>query len=627
MDGEAAAPAMYESQRVNLRTSRTMLAQYALGLQECAEFNVEVGIGRRARPTAIDHFTGIVFVEAQRVARISAALTAVSQHPVATMHGQTSDAYPLYTPEQVKYLPLDSASKQLPRARPAWQSVSVSLPFVSGPPLLPIAVPIPEKDPPAPKRKAEDLPAGIIKKPRRVISGLTCSECGSTNEYTPSGEDDDMVACASCNNGGHVSCFHMTKLMGETVQTYGWECSNCKSCAMCNSTENETEMLLCDVCDRGYHIQCIDLKTMPLGRWVCSLCNACTNCHSKLAGAILPRKEMDRPVDWLTFYATDVQSMKFCSARSSWSQHEYCAICLKVNHPGEKLRLYKCDGCLRQTHPSCDKLYKRPRGRTRYFCPICRGDSQDPILPNFVTTKTIQMESWQQSVTNEQQAGGAAEVPEAAADNDGGFVPTVLEPRTKVLDQRMKEHWHGEALRRRPAEIAYGPPKVVAMEADAVEKDDLQPMSQARQETLRQPSADTSADGASAPPPSSAVKRRGRPPKSSSASRTGSDADSDSEESFRAASPSVLRSRRAAAVAATPRSTPRRGAVVTPSPLAKAPASRRAAAAAAAAIARANSDQESDDDDDDQDDDQEDDDDDEEVRAPVRTTRRSTRRS
>ena len=104
------------------------------------------------------------------------------------------------------------------------------------------------------QKKIASRRAGIAgNRPMRLAPhDAVCSFCIMTAEMNPSGEHEELVACATCDNCGHPSCLQLDNHLTETIRTYQWQCIECRKCSVCRDPHDDDKMLFCDSCDRGY---------------------------------------------------------------------------------------------------------------------------------------------------------------------------------------------------------------------------------------------------------------------------------------------------------------------------------------------------------------------------------------
>lgn len=88
----------------------------------------------------------------------------------------------------------------------------------------------------------------------------------------------NTIQCSDCRGVTHAACIDVHGELLQAIQLYPWQCQECKSCQQCGHPHDEEKIMFCDKCDRGYHSYCVGLETIPDGHWVCSLCAICASC-------------------------------------------------------------------------------------------------------------------------------------------------------------------------------------------------------------------------------------------------------------------------------------------------------------------------------------------------------------
>ena len=256
----------------------------------------------------------------------------LGHYPIALIPGQFVDYYEKLTPEQLKYLPLNTALKMAPpnqRLRDlasdgsvsAYESDSDSSTSSSGSNTSSstsssdsesededneqanekskttvkkitnnkLEMPSTEINTngkiEAQPMSTEDNTNNLDAKPKKpvdlFIPGAICSRCQGDYKRNKMGVPEKMLHCTKCNSSCHPTCISLCLELLQYVTNYNWECSECKGCSKCNDHSDEDKMLFCDLCDRGYHIYCVGLDDIPSGRWHCVECAICSSCGAK----------------------------------------------------------------------------------------------------------------------------------------------------------------------------------------------------------------------------------------------------------------------------------------------------------------------------------------------------------
>uniref|UniRef100_A0A4W2D3E8 PHD finger protein 10 n=1 Tax=Bos indicus x Bos taurus TaxID=30522 RepID=A0A4W2D3E8_BOBOX len=274
--------------------------------KKAAEFNSNLNRERmEERRAYFDLQTHVIQVPQGKYKVLPTERTKVSSYPVALIPGQFQEYYKRYSPDELRYLPLNTALYEPPLdpELPALESDGDSddaedgrgdekgkskgtsdsssgnvsegegLPEGQEEPLPGRQRPrdkaaAPRKD--APKRSA--LSKAVPGHKPKVIPNALCGICLKGKESSRRGKAEPLVHCSQCDNSGHPSCLDMTMELVSMIKTYPWQCMECKTCIICGQPHHEEEMMFCDVCDRGYHTFCVGLGAIPSGRWICDCC-------------------------------------------------------------------------------------------------------------------------------------------------------------------------------------------------------------------------------------------------------------------------------------------------------------------------------------------------------------------
>ncbi|XP_075604730.1 PHD finger protein 10 isoform X3 [Balearica regulorum gibbericeps] len=222
--------------------------------KKAAEFNSNLNRERmEERRAYFDLQTHIIQVPQGKYKILPTERTKVSPYPVALIPGQFQEYYKRYSPDELRYLPLNTALYE--------------------PPLDPE---LPALDSDGDSDDAEEGRGDEKRKPKgnspKVIPNAICGICLKGKESNKKGKAEALIHCSQCDNSGHPSCLDMTPELVAMIKTYPWQCMECKTCIICGQPHHEEEMMFCDVCDRGYHTFCVGLDAIPSGRWICDCC-------------------------------------------------------------------------------------------------------------------------------------------------------------------------------------------------------------------------------------------------------------------------------------------------------------------------------------------------------------------
>ncbi|KAK5873802.1 hypothetical protein PBY51_018807 [Eleginops maclovinus] len=271
------------------------------------------------RRAYFDLQTHIIQVPQGRFKVLAPEMTKSGPYPVALIPGQFQEYYKRYSPNELRYLPLNTALFEPPLD-----------------PELPALDSEPDSDDaedgkgdkknkssdsssgntsdvesqegggkPGQKSKAKDRTSTPGKdgsqrhsashkatpgyKPK-VIPNAICGICQKGKEANKRGRPEALIHCSQCDNSGHPSCLDMSKDLVSVIQTYRWQCMECKTCTVCQQPHHEDEMMFCDKCDRGYHTFCVGMDSIPTGLWVCEVCDKDFSTPKKKGGAKTPKK-------------------------------------------------------------------------------------------------------------------------------------------------------------------------------------------------------------------------------------------------------------------------------------------------------------------------------------------------
>ncbi|XP_054718310.1 PHD finger protein 10-like [Uloborus diversus] len=272
-------------------------------VQSAAEYNAHLNQERREERRAcmdLQTFT-IHYPVKPNKPKVS---TKPGKYPVALLPGQFQDYYKAYTPEELKYLPVNtvlygplkelnsvivpsdgshSDSEDSTASEGSCCSSSQGTHDDS-------SSSSEKNDKPENNRKASvtsDKNSARPSSPYRpkVKPNATCKVCKlGPDGRLKDGKQQELVHCTDCDNSAHPSCIELTLDVVNVLKTYPWQCTDCKVCSHCRDPNDEDKMLFCDLCDRGYHTFCVGLKSLPQGKWVCRRCGSCSICGANRPG-------------------------------------------------------------------------------------------------------------------------------------------------------------------------------------------------------------------------------------------------------------------------------------------------------------------------------------------------------
>uniref|UniRef100_W5NEL2 PHD finger protein 10 n=1 Tax=Lepisosteus oculatus TaxID=7918 RepID=W5NEL2_LEPOC len=274
--------------------------------KKAAEFNSNFNRERmEERRAYFDLQTHIIQVPQGKYKVLPPERTKMGPYPVALIPGQFQDYYKRYSPNELRYLPLNTAlyepplDPELPALDSEGDSDDAEEPQGDGKKKTKGSSEsssgnTSDGDSPTEsqessvqgKSKSKDRPATPAKdgskrsvqhksvpgyKPK-VIPNAICGICLKGKESNKKGKPESLIHCSQCSNSGHPSCLDMTAALVALIKTYPWQCMECKTCTVCQQPHHEEEMMFCDKCDRGFHTFCVGVDAIPLGCWVCDCC-------------------------------------------------------------------------------------------------------------------------------------------------------------------------------------------------------------------------------------------------------------------------------------------------------------------------------------------------------------------
>ncbi|XP_052750357.1 uncharacterized protein LOC113522529 isoform X2 [Galleria mellonella] len=226
-------------------------------------------------------------------------------YPHALLPGQYQHSYRVYTPDQLRYFPLNTALSAPPPPAPAagsraaaassdddgdWPERSSSDDSDSRPQ--------PHHAHHAAKRKkltkvkrssqidSKDKEKEVSVKEEAREDEETCRVCKLRLEANRKYTHERFLVCATCNSKQHAACVQLAAASARRAREYAWQCQSCKVCGVCGrpavpSAAADTPLVCCELCDRSYHATCIGRDAPPSGRWHCSECAICKSCGAR----------------------------------------------------------------------------------------------------------------------------------------------------------------------------------------------------------------------------------------------------------------------------------------------------------------------------------------------------------
>ncbi|KAM4692997.1 PHD finger protein 10 isoform 2-T2 [Discoglossus pictus] len=275
--------------------------------KKAAEFNSNLNRERmEERRAYFDLQTHIVQVPQGKFKILPTGVTKVSPYPVSLIPGQFQEYYKRYSPNELRYLPLNTAlyeppldpldpellamdsdgdSDEIDEGRVDKKQKKGSSGSSSGNVSEGENLQDNQEDSlqGKPKGKEKSTPRKEVSK-RSVLSksssgykpksnpNAICGICLKGKNVAKKGKSEKLIHCSQCENSGHPSCLDMSPDLVTVIKKYPWQCMECKTCIICGQPHHEEEMMFCDRCDRGYHTFCVGLGCLPSGRWICDCC-------------------------------------------------------------------------------------------------------------------------------------------------------------------------------------------------------------------------------------------------------------------------------------------------------------------------------------------------------------------
>uniref|UniRef100_A0A8C5QBM6 PHD finger protein 10 n=1 Tax=Leptobrachium leishanense TaxID=445787 RepID=A0A8C5QBM6_9ANUR len=277
--------------------------------KKAAEFNSNLNRERmEERRAYFDLQTHVIQVPKGKYKILPSEITKVSPYPVSLIPGQFQEYYKRYSPNELRYLPLNTAlyeppldpldpellvldsdgdSDEVEECRNEKKKIKGSSGGSSG---NVSEGEITQQEPPQEdsfqgnsKKKEKSTPKKEGTK-RSVLSksvsgykpksnpNAICGICLRGKDVTKKTRAEKLIHCSQCDNSGHPSCLDMSSELVAVIKKYPWQCMECKTCIICGQPHHEEEMMFCDHCDRGYHTFCVGLGALPSGPWICDCC-------------------------------------------------------------------------------------------------------------------------------------------------------------------------------------------------------------------------------------------------------------------------------------------------------------------------------------------------------------------
>ncbi|KAG6440935.1 hypothetical protein O3G_MSEX001593 [Manduca sexta] len=298
-------------------------------------------------------------------------------YPHALLPGQYQHCYRTYTPEQLRYFPLNTALVAPPAPPSPVESSSDS-----------------EQEWGSRSSSSEDSDSRTQPAKRKKLSKVKRSSQAEIKEKEkekdepePSAEDtcrvcklrlegnrkythERFLVCASCQAKLHPSCVELSADTIRKCREYPWQCAECKTCCSCRLPADDDKMLFCDLCDRGFHIYCVGLDAVPTGRWHCVECAVCKSCGARSPGGLPAPDAATRRGPG----GHKVYSHSLCTpCARAYRIGRYCPLCERsFIGPKGTMQLVICKLCDRQLHQECVRQTVSSLNVLDYTCAECR---------------------------------------------------------------------------------------------------------------------------------------------------------------------------------------------------------------------------------------------------------------
>ncbi|XP_075453160.1 PHD finger protein 10 isoform X4 [Ascaphus truei] len=276
--------------------------------KKAAEFNSNLNRERmEERRAYFDLQTHVIQVPQGKYKSLPTETTKVGPYPVSLIPGQFQEYYKRYSPNELRYLPLNTAlyeppldpldpellaldsdgdSDEVEEGRSDKKKHKGSSDSSSGnvsegentqdaPEETPQGKPKAKEKSSTPRKegsKRSVLSKSLSGYKPKVNPNAICGICLKGKDVTKKARSEKLIHCFQCDNSGHPSCLDMSPELVTVIKKYPWQCMECKTCIICGQPHHEEQMMFCDHCDRGYHTFCVGLGSLPSGRWICDCC-------------------------------------------------------------------------------------------------------------------------------------------------------------------------------------------------------------------------------------------------------------------------------------------------------------------------------------------------------------------
>ncbi|EHB08097.1 PHD finger protein 10 [Heterocephalus glaber] len=226
--------------------------------KKAAEFNSNLNLERmEERRAYFDLQTHVIQVPQGKYKVLPTELTKVSSYPVALIPGQFQEYYKRYSPDELRYLPLNTALYEPPldpelpaldsdgdsddaerghvdekrKHKRTSDSSSGNVSEGESPPdgqedAFPGRQKSKDKDTPLRKdgSKCSVLSKSVPGYKPKVIPNALCGICLKGKESNKKGKAESLIHCSQCVYSGRPSCLDMSIKLVSMIKTYPWQC-------------------------------------------------------------------------------------------------------------------------------------------------------------------------------------------------------------------------------------------------------------------------------------------------------------------------------------------------------------------------------------------------------------------
>ncbi|XP_026477653.1 supporter of activation of yellow protein-like [Ctenocephalides felis] len=341
-----------------------------------------------------------VIQKSKSVRRVqSPSKTKPGHYPVALVPGQFCDYYKKYSPNELRYFPLDTVlygpqkpnQQTLPIVVNQGSDSSSSSSSSSGS----------DSDSSSDDSEDEDGPSN---------SDRSCRLC----KVSKPGQE--FVQCTGCKAHVHALCAGLRSRESILLsKSYAWRCMECKQCLQCskpiqaaangdnslsnglNSNQKSPNVLRCERCDRCAHVACIgNGSNSSSSKWSCTLCSTCDSCKSPDSGITNNSTNATSIKQWRRV-DTPRGPRQLCQPCAvMWQEKRYCSMCYLCVLDNQAFMT--CKICTHKMHTGCIRTqFPNMTGNEIVTCLECSKKPQN--FPKVVSNSINLTHHQQQIVT------------------------------------------------------------------------------------------------------------------------------------------------------------------------------------------------------------------------------------